>query len=130
MDLKLGKLAQIAFPVADAQRSVDFFKDKLGLELVLRPHETMAFFDCGGVMLYVEQSQGPGAAQGASILYFSCTDIAMATRELEQRGVEIVSQPHCIAKLPAYDLWMSFFKDPEGHLLALHMQAPSGWTPG
>jgi len=129
MDLKLGRLAQVAFPVADVDRSVAFFEDVLGLKLLLRPHETLAFFDLNGVRLFVEKAAGPEEVAKASILYLLCDDIAVAAAELAARGVVFVDTPHCIAQQPAYDLWMTFFRDPDGHLLALEMQAPKGWTP-
>jgi methylmalonyl-CoA/ethylmalonyl-CoA epimerase len=28
-----------------------------------------------------------------------------------------------------HDLWMAFFKDPDGHMLALMQEAPKGYTP-
>ena len=64
-----------------------------------------------------------------SILYLAVTDVAASTAELEKRGVEIVSPPHRITEQPTYDLWMSFFKEPDGRLLALSMEAPKGWKP-
>jgi methylmalonyl-CoA/ethylmalonyl-CoA epimerase len=129
MNLKLGQLAQIAYPVVDVDRSAAFFQDKLGLKLLFRPHDSMAFFDLGGIRLFVERARNAEEVEKASILYLSCEDIAKATAELEARGVEIVSQPHCIAQQPTHDLWMSFFRDPDGHLLALEMQAATGWKP-
>jgi methylmalonyl-CoA/ethylmalonyl-CoA epimerase len=125
MDLNLGRISQIAFPVSDVDRAIDFFQGKLGLKLLLRPHKHMAFFDCGGVRLYVERAED--IAQ-ASILYFLCDDIAAETKALEGQGVDVVSQPHRVAEQPAHDLWMSFFKDPDGHVLALEMRAPKGYA--
>jgi methylmalonyl-CoA/ethylmalonyl-CoA epimerase len=127
LDLQITKLDQIAYPVADVDRSVAFFETTLGLKLVFRPHAHMAFFDLGGVSLFLEKSDDVGPA---SILYFACVDVAVATAELERRGVEIVYPPHRITEQPSYDLWMSFFRDPDGHMLALSMQAPKGWKPG
>ena len=127
MDLNLGRLAQIAYPVADVNRSIAFFEDQLGLKLVLRPHAHMAFFDLGGTTLFLEQAD---ETDKASILYLTCDDVAVATAELARRGVKVVSAPHRITEQPAYDLWMSFIEDPDGHLLGLSMQAPRGWEPG
>ncbi len=125
MDLDLGQIAQIAYPVSDVDRALDFFQTKLGLKLMFRPHEHMAFIDCAGVRLFLEKAKD---VSPASILYLTCADIGAATRELESRGVVFASPPHRISEQPAYDLWMSFFKDPDGHLLALEMQAPKGYA--
>jgi|SRR5580698_8750681 methylmalonyl-CoA/ethylmalonyl-CoA epimerase len=126
MDLKIERLAQISYPVSDVDRSVAFFETTLGLKLALRPHQHMAFFDAGGVAIFLEKADD---VSQASILYFACADVAVATAALERRGVEIVAPPHRITEQPSYDLWMSFFKDPDGHMLALSMQAPKGWKP-
>ena len=130
MDLKLGRLAQVAYSVADVDRSVAFFEGVLGLKLLFRPHETLAFFDLDGVRLFVEKASTPEAVAKASILYLLCDDIAVASAELAARGVIFVDTPHRIAQQPTHDLWMTFFRDPDDHLLALEMQAPKGWAPG
>jgi methylmalonyl-CoA/ethylmalonyl-CoA epimerase len=127
MTLNITRLAQVAYPVSDVERAIDFFEGKLGLKLALRPHAHMAFFDAGGVSIFVERSDD---VSKGSILYFACADVAASTAELEKQGVEIVSPPHRITEQPTYDLWMSFFKEPDGRLLALSMEAPKGWKPG
>ena len=35
-------------------------------------------------------------------------------------------EPHLIAKMGKYDLWMFFFRDTEGNLLALSCDVPAG----
>ena len=129
MDLGLGRIGQIAISVGDVDAAIDFYGAKLGLRQTLRPHETMAFFDCGGISLYLQKAHAPDDIPKASILYFDCLDLAVTVRELEGRGVEVVSRPHRVAELPAHDLWMAFIKDPDGHLLGLQMDAPKGWAP-
>jgi len=126
MDLGITRLAQISYPVADVDRALAFFEGKLGLTVALRPHPHMAFIVVGGVSIFLERADD---VSHASILYLGCDDVAVATAELERRGVEIVSQPHRITEQPAYDLWMSFCKDPDGRLVALSMEAPKGWRP-
>lgn len=127
MTLNISRLAQVSYPVSDVDRAVEFFEGKLGLRLALRPHAHMAFFDAGGVSIFVERADN---IAGASVLYLACADVAASTAELEKRGVEIVYPPHRITEQPTYDLWMSFFKEPDGRLLALSMEAPKGWKLG
>lgn len=130
MDLELGRIAQIAHAVSDVDAAEAFYEQTLGLKKLFRPGPDMVFFDCGGVRLYLQKANEPAAVEKASILYLLCEDISVAVRELKSRGVEFMGEPHMISRQPAYDLWMAFFKDPDGHLLALEMQAPSGWAPG
>lgn len=74
------------------------------------------------------EKAGEGAQPGGCI-YFRCADIALAVAELEKRGAVFTSKPHLIAKMDDHDLWMAFFNDPDGHILALMQEAPKGYTP-
>jgi methylmalonyl-CoA/ethylmalonyl-CoA epimerase len=129
MVLKLGKIAQIALSVSDVDAAEAFYEQTLGLKKLFRPGPDMVFFDCGGVRLYLQKAHEAADVEKAAILYLQCEDIAVAAAELKRRGAAFVDQPHRIAEMPTHDLWMTFFKDPDGHLLALEMQAPKGWTP-
>jgi len=50
---------------------------------------------------------------------FSVPDIHAAYGKLKESGVPFEDEPHMIAKMPTHDLWMTFFRDSEGNLLAL-----------
>ena len=129
MDLKLGKIAQIAHSVSDVDAAEAFYEQTLGLRKLFRPGPDMVFFDCGGVRLYLQKAHEPEAVAKASILYLECEDVVAAAGELKRRGAEFLDEPHKVAEQPGYDLWMTFLKDPDGHLLALEMHAPKGWSP-
>jgi methylmalonyl-CoA/ethylmalonyl-CoA epimerase len=128
MRLDLNRIGQIALAVADVDRAEAFFGDVLGLRKLYRFGD-LAFFDCAGVRLMLAKSAEPSAVAQASTLYFRCADIAFATAELRRRGVVFVDQPHRIAEMDDHDLWMTFFRDPDGHLLALMQEAPKGYAP-
>ena len=50
----LGTIGQIHVSVTDVDRSVAFYRDVLGIPFLFRvPGQPMAFFDCGGVRLYL-----------------------------------------------------------------------------
>jgi methylmalonyl-CoA/ethylmalonyl-CoA epimerase len=51
-------------------------------------------------------------------------DIASAHQEMRRRGVRFEDEPHLIAQMPKYDLWMAFFRDSEQNLLALMCEMP------
>ncbi len=127
MALTLGPIGQIALNVSDVDRAEEFFGGKLGLRKLFR-FGMLSFFDCAGVRLLIEQSNDAGNSAGSPI-YFRVADIALARRELEARGVEFVDQIHLIAPMADHDLWMTFFNDPDGHILALMMEAPKGYAP-
>jgi methylmalonyl-CoA/ethylmalonyl-CoA epimerase len=77
--------------------------------------------------LLLEKSNEPAHPSGC--FYFRAADIALAVAELEKRGVAFTSKPHLIARMDDPDLWMAFFKDPDGHTQALMQEAPKGYTP-
>ncbi len=64
----------------------------------------------------------PAAAQGDaqnSLIYYKVSDLRVAVATLTTRGVTFEVEPHLIARLPDYELWMAFSRDPDGNLLAL-----------
>ena len=114
-EIGLGAIGQVSRSVADIMDSEAWYRDVLGL-----PHlftfGDLAFFDCGGVRLYLQQ----GEVKPESILYFRVEDIHAAARALDHKGVEIVSAPHLIHRHEdGTEEWMAFFNDLEGRLLAL-----------
>jgi methylmalonyl-CoA/ethylmalonyl-CoA epimerase len=124
----LNRIGQIAQGVRDVDRAEAFYRDTLGLRHLYRFGD-LTFFDCAGVRLLLEKSHDPGNDNHGSPIYFSCADIALSVRELQQRGVIFDGAPHLIARMDDHDLWMAFFKDPDGHILALMQEAPKGYVP-
>ena len=119
----LAQIGQIAITVQDLERAVAFYRDKLGMQFLFSAG-TLAFFDCAGVRLMLgtpEPGQGNG---GNSIIYFNVDEINAAYRELEGRGVAFEDQPHIIANMGTYDLWMAFFRDSEQNLLGIMSEVP------
>jgi catechol 2,3-dioxygenase-like lactoylglutathione lyase family enzyme len=119
MNLNLGPIGQISRSVQDITQSETWYRTVLGL-----PHlftfGKLAFFDCGGVRLFLSQEETPHVE---SILYLRVADIQQSFAELKSRGVEFVDQPHLIHKhADGMEEYMTFFKDPEGRLLALMSQ--------
>jgi methylmalonyl-CoA/ethylmalonyl-CoA epimerase len=55
----------------------------------------------------------------AGCLYFTVPDIDAAYAELRRQQVDFDDAPHLIARMPDHDVWMAFFKDPDGHQLAI-----------
>ena len=71
---RLGPLAQISRSVRDIQESQAWYADTLGLAH-LYTYGTLAFFDCGGTRLYLQQEAEP---KPESILYLRVEDIRTA----------------------------------------------------
>jgi methylmalonyl-CoA/ethylmalonyl-CoA epimerase len=114
----LARIGQIALPVSDADRAASFYGETLGLTKLFR-FGTPVFFDCAGVRLMLEGST-KGVQPAAGVChYFRVDAIDDSVAELKGRGPRFHDDPHLIAKMPDHELWMTFFKDPDGHLLAL-----------
>jgi methylmalonyl-CoA/ethylmalonyl-CoA epimerase len=113
----LSTIGQIALTVTDVPRAIAFYKDTLGLKLLFEM-PAMGFFDCGGVRLMLSGSEKAGESD-RSVIYFKVPDIHEAWRELMARGITAEREPHLIARMADYELWMAFFRDPDRNLLAL-----------
>ena len=129
MRVKLGPIGQIARAVSDVDRAEAFYGDVLGLRKLYR-YGDLTFFDCAGVRLLLEKTEKKPPFDYAGVIYFRCADIALTVKELAGRGVSFDSQPHLIAEMDDHDLWMAFFKDPDGNTLAVMQEAPKGHAPG
>ena len=112
-------LGQIALTVADVERSTTFYRDAVGLRFLFAAGPTLAFLDLGGVRLMLSAPEGEFRPGSSTVLYIKVPDIEAAHRDMRARGVPFVDQPHLIARMPDHNLWMSFFRDPDGHTLAL-----------
>jgi len=120
----ITRLGQIAVSTKDVERAALFYEEKLGLKLLFKAPPGLAFFDCGGVRLMLERPAKPEFDHPSSVLYFAVADIQAAYGKLKKNGVRFEDEPHLIARMPAHDLWMTFFRDSEGNLLALMSEVP------
>ena len=119
----------LAVPVDDLAKAEAFYGGVLGLRKLYRFGD-LTFFDCAGVRLLLEKVKDPAELVPHGCIYFRCADIVLTVAELEKRGLAFTGKPHLIARMDDHDLWMAFFKDPDGHTLALMQEAPKGYTPG
>jgi catechol 2,3-dioxygenase-like lactoylglutathione lyase family enzyme len=119
----LSRIGQIAVPVRDLDRAVMFYRDVLGLSFLFRV-PNLAFFDCAGVRLMLSPPETAELERHSSPIYFTVDDIHMAHQALLERGAPFEGQPHIVAKMETYDLWMAFFRDPDGNLLGIMSEAP------
>lgn len=125
-EVSLSRIGQIGVAVRDLDAMTAYYRDVLRLPFLFAA-PGMSFFDCGGVrlMLSLPEESGKGAQHHGSILYFDAPDIAAAHRELEDRGATFIGAPHVVHRAPGMELWMAFFADPEGNLLALMSEVRS-----
>ena len=119
----ISRLGQIAVNAHDTGRATEFYRDVLGLALLFTAGN-LTFFDCAGVRLMLTPPEKPEFDHPGSILYFIVPDIKAAYGLMSASGVRFQDEPHLIARMPKHDLWMTFFHDTEGNLLALMSEVP------
>lgn len=115
------QLGQVSRTTRDLPAMADWLRDVVGLKEIMR-FETAAFFDCGGVRLYI----CAGDPANNSLLYFRVGDIEAVVEGLRAKGVAIRSAPHRIhVHDDGTEEWMAFFTDPEGGPLGLMSAIPA-----
>ena len=119
-DLNLSTIGQIAVTVSDLDVATAFYRDTLGMRFLFSAPPGMSFFDCDGVRLMLTlPEQGSDESKSSSVIYYTVEDVQQATETLKSRGVRFIGEPHVIHSTDTYNLWMSFFSDPDGNTLAL-----------
>jgi methylmalonyl-CoA/ethylmalonyl-CoA epimerase len=118
MGSQLSGILQIAITVKDLERATAFYRDVLGLRLLMSA-PNMAFFDCGGVRLYLASGEGTEHQGASSCIYFRANDISGLLGVLKEKSVSIHQEPQILAKMPDHDLWLMWIRDSEGNLLGV-----------
>ena len=121
--LSLSRIGQIAIVVKDVERATAFYRDALGMRFLFA-YPGLAFFDCDGVRLMLSRPEKPEHDHPSSVLYFRVADIHQAAAALRERNVTFEDEPHIIARMPDYDLWMTFFRDLDNNIFGLMAEVP------
>lgn len=119
----IKKVGQIAIRVKDVARAVAFYRDKLGLKVLLQ-QPNLAVLECGGLNLFLTPPENAAEAGHNSIIYFEVDDIQNTAKTLTERGVTIVEAPNKVGSLGAVDVWIGIFRDSEENLLGLRSMVP------
>ena len=114
----LTTLGQISMNAKDLERATAFYRDTLRVPFLFAA-PSLSFFDLGGVRMMLSPAEKPEFDHPGSVLYFRVPDLREAYTTLGSRGVTFEDEPHMIADMGSYELWMVFFRDSEANLLAL-----------
>jgi predicted enzyme related to lactoylglutathione lyase len=123
-DLSAATVAQLLIPVENLERATTFYRDTLGLPFLFTAPPQMSFFQAGNVRLLVGVPEAGQPRQRGSMAYFKVADINAVYRTLVARGVSFMAAPHLVHRAPAYELWLTQFRDPDGNQLALMSELP------
>jgi len=121
--MKIQRIGQISLRAHDTDRAIAFYRDTLGLTFLFRAGN-LAFFDCGGVRLMLDKPEDPQFDHPGSILYFFVEDIQTSFAELRDKKVDVVGEPHMIARLQDREVWLAHFRDSEDNMHALMSEVP------
>ena len=104
----------ITVPTRDVKRSVEFYRDVLGLPEseyqgaeIETPNVTLAFWN--------PDEDGVEFQPNIAGFALRVDDVSAAKRELESKGVEFLGDP-----VDTGVCHMGFFKDPDGNVVILH----------
>jgi catechol 2,3-dioxygenase-like lactoylglutathione lyase family enzyme len=120
----IQRVGQIAIRARDLPAAVAFYRDTLGLDYLFEAG-SLAFLMCGDVRLMLAVPENDEVDHESSTVYFRVGDLSAAYSELSSRGVGFIDEPHLIATLPDHELWMAFFRDPDGNLMGLMSEVKS-----
>ena len=124
----ISGIGQIAINAKNVERATAFYRDIVGLPLLMQV-SGMAFFDCAGVRLMLSPPESGEHDHLSSILYFKVADIRAVHGQLAAKGVHFEREPHMLVRMPDHDLWMAFFRDSENNVMALMSEVMHAGTP-
>jgi catechol 2,3-dioxygenase-like lactoylglutathione lyase family enzyme len=116
-DFKLSQINIVMLGTKDLARSVEFYRDRLGLEV---QHEIpgFTFMKAGGVTLVLSEPLARAAGDamnGATELVFQVERVGPACEALKARGIRFTQEPRNVSG----PMWAANFSDPDGHQLSI-----------
>ena len=110
-------VGMVMLGVDDMDRSVEFYRDRLGFELKTR-FPGFAMLNAGAVTLILSEGlpkAAGGGRAGSTELVLAVEHVSEAYKTLTSRGVVFHIQPRPIAG----PNWAGNFADPDGHQLSI-----------
>lgn len=111
-------IKQIALSVQNIEKSMRFYRDKIGLKYLYHD-KNVALFDCSGLRLMLGKNEKPELKPYGTVVYFQTERLDEEYQRLKKAGVKAIGEPHFTAKFDNKEIWMSFFEDPDGNMFAL-----------
>jgi catechol 2,3-dioxygenase-like lactoylglutathione lyase family enzyme len=123
MESLIKSVGQVSIRVHDVERSIEFYQGKLGLPLLFNAGR-LAFIQCGHVRLMLSLPELPEFDHPSSPIYLDVDEINSVVVTLRDRGISFDDEPHVVGRLGDIEVWMAFFRDPDGNLLAVQSEVP------
>lgn len=111
-------IQQVAITSRDLKRSINYYRDQLGLSFLFESNN-MAFFDMAGVRLMIAYDPQRPTTKPTSIIYFDVENFHAAVERLKDMNVELDGSVETVQRQPKKELKIQQFHDPDGNALAL-----------
>jgi catechol 2,3-dioxygenase-like lactoylglutathione lyase family enzyme len=113
--VQLSRIAAIMLGVRDLPAAIAFYKDKLGLTVIMQESQ-LALLQCGSVMLGLSPRHANAAPLAEAVeVSFGVDDLRATHKALGEKGVVFLSEPRAVTPTD----WAVHFRDADGHLLSL-----------
>jgi catechol 2,3-dioxygenase-like lactoylglutathione lyase family enzyme len=113
--VQLSRIAAIMLGVRDLPAAIAFYKDKLGLKVVMQESE-LALLQCGSVILGLSLRHASAAPLAEAVeVSFGVDNLRATHKALGEKGVAFLSEPRAVTPTD----WAVHFRDVDGHLLSL-----------
>lgn len=115
--MKIKGVDYVIYQVKDLKKSIEFYRDTLGLKPLGEPGESWAEFDCGNVTLdigtfsYDPKVKGGNNAQ----VGFAVDDVPATLADLKKKGVTVLYDTY---ETPV--CWGAAIADPDGNVINIH----------
>ena len=112
---QISKIAAIMLGVRDLPAAIAFYKDKLGIKVIMQESE-LALLQCGSVMLGLSPRHMNAAPLAEAVeVSFGVDNLRATHKALGEKGVTFLSEPRAVTPTD----WAVHFRDVDGHLLSL-----------
>ena len=113
--IQISRIAAIMLGVRDLAAAIAFYKDKLGLNLIMQ-EPALALLQCGNVMLGLSPRHINAAPLAEAVeVSFGVDNLRATHKALGEKGVAFLSEPRQVTPTD----WAVHFIDVDGHLLSL-----------
>jgi catechol 2,3-dioxygenase-like lactoylglutathione lyase family enzyme len=120
--VQLSRIAAIMLGVRDLAAAIAFYKDTLGLKVIIQ-EPALALLQCGNIMLGLSPQHMNAAPLGEAVeVSFGVDNLRVTHKALVDKGVVFLSEPRAVTPTD----WAVHFRDVDGHLLSLF--GPEGKT--
>ena len=113
--VQLSRIAAIMLGGRDLAAAIEFYKDKLGLNVIMQ-ELALALLQCGGVILGLSVRHANAAPLAEAVeVSFGVDNLRATHKGLGEKGVVFLSEPRQVTPTD----WAIHFRDVDGHLLSL-----------